>query len=480
MIDSIFEVLKELNRGHFYRIWRMAQNNELEELTEEEQRLGRIMLEHSDEYFNQFEFADVLANHDFDRESESNPFLHVVLHAAAEKQVEDRNPIEAFQFYNAMLRNKCTQHEAIHILSAILIKFLFPILKGRGKFSLNSYCKLLKKYKSRRPEKIFELLESEPDAIVDEAVDPKSAQIMEELHATFEDKDFGSIEEAQAFADALMADKNAEPITDFLGLSPEQMYRILYRPFTEVSDIVALNKDLCKEELLDIPIVKEAEYFLRRLGELQPLRSTAKGNLPQAFARELHDRFPDHPLFHYPIRSEGEDLKISALRHLLNMAGWIKKRNRKFSLTQKGEAVVKNGFGVDDFYRLFEIYTQKFNWAFRDFYPALDIIQQSALFSCYFLHQKAKTPIHVSELSTHFIQAFPTILDEVGNYLSMEPEKIVGNAFCVRFIERFCEYFGLVNIQREERRSAHADYFLQIRPLFEKIFLWTLNSTKET
>ena len=473
MVDSIFEVLKELNRGHFYRIWRMAQNNELEELTEEEQRLGRIMLEHSDEYFNQFEFADVLADHDFDPESESNPFLHVVLHAAAEKQVEDRNPIEAFQFYNAMLRKKCTPHEAIHILSATLIKFLFPVLKGEGRFSLDSYRNFLKRYKSRKPEKIFELLESEPDAVVDGGLDPKGAQIMDEVLAAFEDKEFGSTEEAYAFADTLMANKNAEPIAEFLGLSAEQMYRLLYRPFTEVSDILVFNKDLLKEELHEIPMVKEAVYFLRRLGELQPLRATAKGNLPQAFARELHDRFPEHPLFHYPIRSEGEDLKIMALRHLLNMAGWIKKRGQKFSLTKKGEAVVKDGIGVGDFYRFFEIYTQRFNWGFRDHYPPLDIIQQSALFSCYFLHQKAKTPIHVSELSTHFIQAFPTILDEVGSYLSMEPEEIVHGAFFIRFIERFCKYFGLVTTQREERRPNYIECFVHTTPLFEKIFLWT-------
>jgi hypothetical protein len=160
-MDSAFKELQQLNRQHLHYLWQMANKGELGGLTEEKQRLGKIMLAHSDEYFNQFEFADTLADHQFDPESEVNPFLHVTLHAVVEKQVEDHNPIEAFQFYNAMLKSKCTRHEAIHLLVTILIKFLFPVLKEKVEFDLAGYRKLLKTYKSRNPEKIVGLLEKE-------------------------------------------------------------------------------------------------------------------------------------------------------------------------------------------------------------------------------------------------------------------------------------------------------------------------------
>ncbi|MEW6376629.1 MAG: DUF1841 family protein [Thermodesulfobacteriota bacterium] len=159
MDDSIFKTFREINREHFHEIWKKAQNGELQSLTEEEQRLGKIMLDHSDEYFNQFEFADTLANHEYDPETEVNPFLHVTLHAIAEKQVQDPNPIEAFQFYNAMLKNKWSRHEAIHLLSNILIRFIFYILKEEKPFPLDRYCKILKEFKSRKPGKIAQLLE---------------------------------------------------------------------------------------------------------------------------------------------------------------------------------------------------------------------------------------------------------------------------------------------------------------------------------
>ena len=158
MDDSAFETLRGINRKHFYGIWKKAQKKELNDLNEEEQRLGKIMLDHSDEYFNQFEFADALVDHEYNPESEVNPFLHVMLHAIAEKQIEDRDPIEAFQFYNAMLRKKCSRHEAIHLLNIILTKFIFKILKEKKPFPLESYRKVLKEYKSRKPEKIDQLL----------------------------------------------------------------------------------------------------------------------------------------------------------------------------------------------------------------------------------------------------------------------------------------------------------------------------------
>jgi hypothetical protein len=168
MDDSVFETFRGINRKHFYDIWKKAQSGELQGLTEEEQRLGKIMLDHSDEYFNQFEFADALADHEYDPETEVNPFLHVILHTVAEKQVEDRDPIEAFQFYNAMLRNKCSRHEAIHLLNIILVKFIFQILKEKKPFPLESYRKILKEYKSRNPKKINQLVE---DIQFDEGVE---------------------------------------------------------------------------------------------------------------------------------------------------------------------------------------------------------------------------------------------------------------------------------------------------------------------
>ena len=163
MTDSAFDAFRQLNRENLHRIWRCARDETLEDLTKEEQRLGQIMIQHSDEFFNQFEFADVVADREFDPASEVNPFLHISLHAVIENQLKNRDPIEAFQFYNAMIKNKCTRHDALHLLMAILIRLLFPMLKTQSTFPLKRYCELLKKDKSLKPDKIMGLLEDEPD-----------------------------------------------------------------------------------------------------------------------------------------------------------------------------------------------------------------------------------------------------------------------------------------------------------------------------
>lgn len=41
-------------------IWECAKCNELDDLTEEEKLYARTMLEHQDEFFNEFEFGDVM------------------------------------------------------------------------------------------------------------------------------------------------------------------------------------------------------------------------------------------------------------------------------------------------------------------------------------------------------------------------------------------------------------------------------------
>lgn len=358
IIDSAFEAFRQANREHLHSIWRRAQNGQLDGLSEEERRLAEIMLAHSDEYFNQFEFADVLADREFNPEGGVNPFLHVVMHGVVENQVKDRDPIEALQFYNAMLRNKCSEHEAAHLLMTILLKFLFPIFKKRTRFDLDGYSKLLKRYKTRKPDKIIALLDSEPDSSETEEVDEKKFQVFDEMRAAMKGQAFKSVEEAQAFADAWLKKANAEPKSEFLGLSPEQLHRMLYRPFDETSDIVTLNKNLSDEKILEIPIVKETVFFLRRLGEREPLKATVKGNLPRAFACEIHDQFPGDPQFHYPIRSEEDDMKLSSLRHILDMAGWVKKRDQKFYLTKRGQVLNEKGLGPDDFHHLLNIYAK--------------------------------------------------------------------------------------------------------------------------
>ena len=89
------------------------------------------MLEHQDEYFNQFEMADLTHDHEYDVESDENPFLHITLHAAVERQLEAKDPIEVYQFYNSMRKKKYPRHDTIHLIGAILAPFVFGTLQHK-------------------------------------------------------------------------------------------------------------------------------------------------------------------------------------------------------------------------------------------------------------------------------------------------------------------------------------------------------------
>jgi hypothetical protein len=133
-----------------------------EGLSFEEKCLGEIMLDHEDEFYNEFEFADVTHDRGYDPDTEVNPFLHIFIHSIVENQLAEKDPIEVFQFYNGMRKKRCSHHETIHMIGAILAPLLFSVLKYQETFDLTTYRELLKKYKTRNPAKLFELLEKEP------------------------------------------------------------------------------------------------------------------------------------------------------------------------------------------------------------------------------------------------------------------------------------------------------------------------------
>lgn len=155
------ESLKSFSRQQMHDLWQRAKNDDIEGLDEEGRHIVQALQLHADEYHNIFEFADVTEEREFDPDSEENPFLHISIHTVVTRQIEQRDPIEAFQFYNAMRKKKCSHHDALHLIGAILAPLMFHTLKTLLPFDNARYVSLLKKYKSRNPEKIWSLIEDE-------------------------------------------------------------------------------------------------------------------------------------------------------------------------------------------------------------------------------------------------------------------------------------------------------------------------------
>ncbi len=306
---------------------------------------------------------------------------------------------------------------------------------------------------------------------------PRISAVMEELQAVIAGKTFKSLDDINAFAQTFTESKNRVSQLDFLGLSSEQMHLLLDFPFARTREIVEIDQDLAPAAFLKIPVVDNALLFLRRLAEQEPLKATAKGNIPLLFAREIlaELNIPERDLYVTSIRTEEEAPILRALRELLTFCGWVRKRGSHFSLAENGRKIVEEGFSGADFRNLLEAFTLKFDWAFMDRYPPFSIVQRSFLFGLYLLHREARRDIEDQAFADQFLRAFPQVLDDARRYEApyREPRDFISTCFSLRFLERFCEYFGFVTIRREIIPGRLVKKkFVQTTDFFQQYWQW--------
>ena len=158
MGEEEMETLKKLNREYLNTIWQAAKTGDLELLSGDAKQLATIMLEHQ-EYHNQFEIAGHLHDHEYHVDREGNPFLHIAIHAVVENQLEAKDPIEVFQFYNAMRKHAVPRHDIVHMIGAILAPLIFDVKQEGKPFDSGRYVRILKKCKTKKPHKFWDAIE---------------------------------------------------------------------------------------------------------------------------------------------------------------------------------------------------------------------------------------------------------------------------------------------------------------------------------
>jgi hypothetical protein len=68
-----------------------------------------------------------------------------------------------------------------------------------------------------------------------------------------------------------------------------------------------------------------------------------------------------------------------------------------------------------------------------------------------------------------------SLLKKEEKYLLLEaPYELTGHAFYIRFVERFCEYFGFVSIEKKEKRLLNLNYLVRTTPFFDELFQWKI------
>jgi hypothetical protein len=178
--------------------------------------------------------------------------------------------------------------------------------------------------------------------------------------------------------------KNNQPVDEFEGRTPKEMYFILYNTFHPGSPF-QFSTRVDDKVLRKIPILTMATFLLKNLQESQSIKLTPKGNLPLKIVNLIYELglFPSYFVDSgfSKIRSEEDDVYTHTMRLPCELAGLIIKLKGKLSLTAKGKKLAKEENLFELFQEIFIVYTTKFNWPYNDSYGDHPIGQLGFAFS---------------------------------------------------------------------------------------------------
>ena len=289
------------------------------------------------------------------------------------------------------------------------------------------------------------------------------------IQKEFAEKTFESLEDAQRSVNALMNRQNETGVADFEGLSPKQMHAVLHFPFSGEGPLVlkkATSTDLCA-----VPLLTQVKILLRIIHGMGELKLTPKGFLPVKVVARLYnegpmkDRYIDRGIS--KLYKETDSIAVNLPRILSELAGLVKKRNGKLSLTQKAQALWHDD---QELLRVILMtFILKFNWAFYDGYGENGIGQVGAVFSLILLLKYGNRRRPAEFYAEKYFRAYPQLLKNIQGDEFISAQTRAYNCYTVRTFERFLDFLGVIRIDREQA-GYREHLFITKTALLDKMF----------
>ena len=298
-----------------------------------------------------------------------------------------------------------------------------------------------------------------------------TGSVMGELKELLAGKNFGSLDEVNAFLHQHTQQRNRSPLDDFHGLSSEQMYRLLHFPFDTPQLVSIASGPLSNPQA---PILSLFKLLADAIGD-DGLKATATGNLPRNFCREsakayLGEEEYQRWLRYGEIKSEPEFREMHVTRLVGGLAGLIRKYKGKFILGKECRKLLADQGQTGVYPRLLRSFVLEYNWAYQDHLEEVSLFQQSFLFSLYLLSKYGGEWRSNTFYEDNFLRAFPDLLSQVqplGSYYS--PEKVVRLAYSTRCLERFTHFMGLVETERSGTDRYSEEFRVRKLPLLDQV-----------
>jgi hypothetical protein len=296
--------------------------------------------------------------------------------------------------------------------------------------------------------------------------------VSDDLQELMAEQEFNSLEQAQAFTDTFMQQRNQQPQDDFEGLSPEQVHRMLHFPFDtpaffEFPETLALQTEA--------PVLELIRSITDAIDE-KGLKATAKGNLPrklcQAAAASYWSEFPEDDIHHQiRVNKEEDCADLHIARVLMEFAGLLRNTKGRFYLTRKYYQMTTTQSGLTGLYpTILKTCCTDFNWAYRDGYEEIPFIQQSFLFTLYLLHRHGNDWKPCRFYEDRFVQAFPMICDEVEPTTYYTAEEHIRSCYSLRVLHRFVHFMGLARVEKVPGSKLFSrEYQIVKLPLLDEV-----------
>lgn len=253
---------------------------------------------------------------------------------------------------------------------------------------------------------------------------------------------------------------------EFGGLSPADVQRLIDADWQSPESAVRLDPTLSLHELESSRTLHNARLLLEMLGAEGEVKATPKGNLPRAFVARFRERMrvPEDP-WEWPeakVLNEEDVWHLHVVRVLLELAGLVKRRKGRFSLTRTGKRLAADGRAGELFATLFRVHFQRFSLAYLDRAPEVPEFQFSTAYSLFRFREVG------GDWMNRYDLAESIVLPGVGEGLTPDP---IFNPLPLIVETRFLrplEGFGLAEVQEIGREPGE----LEARNAFRKTPLY--------
>jgi len=211
---------------------------------------------------------------------------------------------------------------------------------------------------------------------------------------------------------------------------------------------------------------------LENIDQVKGLKLTAQGNLPRKVVSLIFDiPLPGKDEYRYKplnVPNEKDYLPSAMANALLIISKTVSVRNNKLFLSALGKKIIKDNHLL--FRTLLDAFVTKYNKGYFDFYGDNGIGNVGILYVIYLLKKFGKDFRPAEFYSDLYFRAFPTLVDQVGQYSSIDSRTEANHCFILRVLRSGLNYFGLIEMVSLQGKDFSHTFQVRASPEFYQMF----------